>query len=321
MAWFEKKSGNRRLDRGHVLDVKMRSEPLRVQRMRTVGLGVCSVFAALLVVVVLWRGGQWALNRLVFENNAFAILRLDAQSDGVIPLEKIRRWSGVRVGDNLYALDLVRVRRDLELSPLIRLASIERLPPHTLSIRVYEREPIAQVLLPSPIRRDGVCEPIQYFLDADGFVMTPPQGISMEKFVRGPMDSLPVITGINPFDLRAGRQIDSAKVGIALDLIAQFERSKMFVVEEIKTIDISNPEVLVVNTVQGSEVTLATSALEKQLYYWKRIYDEGRHIGKAIASIDLSITSNIPVRFIEAAAVPRRALKNPKTARVVKRHV
>jgi cell division septal protein FtsQ len=69
------------------------------------------------------------------------------------------RWSGVREGENLLGLDLARVKRDLELVPLIRSAAVERVPPNTLRIRVSEREPLARVLAPqaaSSGRRSGL---------------------------------------------------------------------------------------------------------------------------------------------------------------------
>ena len=36
----------------------------------------------------------------------FAIQRIDVQTDGVIAPDQLRRWSGVKPGENLIALDL-----------------------------------------------------------------------------------------------------------------------------------------------------------------------------------------------------------------------
>ena len=38
----------------------------------------------------------------------------------------------VRTGQNLMALDLTRVQRDLEIQPPIQFAAVERVLPHTL---------------------------------------------------------------------------------------------------------------------------------------------------------------------------------------------
>ena len=62
------------------------------------------------------RGG--GLRRLLYENPAFATHHLDVETDGVIAREQLRRWAGVKLEDNLLALDLERVKRDLELVPV-----------------------------------------------------------------------------------------------------------------------------------------------------------------------------------------------------------
>ena len=54
--------------------------------------------------------------------------------------DQLRRWAGVKPGENLFALDLARVKRDLEMVPLIDSVSVERVLPRTLRIRVTERE-------------------------------------------------------------------------------------------------------------------------------------------------------------------------------------
>ena len=52
--------------------------------------------------------------------------KFDVQTDGVIAPDQLRRWARVKPGENLFALDLARVKRDLELVPLIESVSVER---------------------------------------------------------------------------------------------------------------------------------------------------------------------------------------------------
>jgi len=145
---FDRKPKNRRFNRGHVLDVKLRSDQVRASRLRWCVLGSALLFGTALGIYGLWRAGQWSLNRLVYENRAFAIAKIDAQTDGVIAPDQLRRWANVKLGDNLFALDLARVKRDLEMVPLVSFVSVERLLPRTLRIRVNEREPVVQVNVP-----------------------------------------------------------------------------------------------------------------------------------------------------------------------------
>src|SRR5213078_4260163 len=134
--WFKRTPKNRRLERGNVLDVKLRTKEVRAARIKlaTTALGVSlgTVFA----LYLLWRGGVWALDRFVFKNDAFAVRDLDVQTDGSIPIAQLCQWAGVKPGDNLLALDLARIKRDIELAPMIESAAVERGLPHTLRVRV-----------------------------------------------------------------------------------------------------------------------------------------------------------------------------------------
>src|SRR6185436_10480908 len=132
---------------------------------------------------------------------------IDIQTDGVISIDQLRRWSGVKLGENLLALDLSRVKRDLELVPVIDAASVERILPATLNIRVAEREPVAQFIFPQQ-RSTGSMERGIYTFDIQGFVMLPldPRQTAMPgAHAPGP---LPIIAGIQANQLRLGRRVE-----------------------------------------------------------------------------------------------------------------
>src|SRR6516164_9564295 len=133
--WFKRKPKNRRLGREYVLDVKLRSSQVRAARTRLAAIALAIVFATVLGVYLLWRGSEWALDRLVYDNKAFALETLDIQTDGIIAVDQLRRWARVKAGENLMRLDLARVKRDLEMVSFIQPpVSIERVLPHTLRI-------------------------------------------------------------------------------------------------------------------------------------------------------------------------------------------
>ena len=70
---FRRKARNRHLGRAHVLDVKLRSSKVRAARLRMSALGLSALFTVVLGVYLLWRAGDWALDRLVYHNDAFAV--------------------------------------------------------------------------------------------------------------------------------------------------------------------------------------------------------------------------------------------------------
>src|SRR5882672_6961927 len=128
--WFFNKPKNRAFERRRVLDVKVARRQAVRQRVRVATLAAGLSLGTLFTLYLAWCGGNWAMTRFIYENKAFAVQEIDIQTDGVIALEQLRRWAGVKREQNLFALDLTRVKRDLELVPAIQDAAIERVLPH-----------------------------------------------------------------------------------------------------------------------------------------------------------------------------------------------
>ncbi len=318
LMWFRRKPKNRRFERKRVLDVKLRSSQRRQLRLRRFSI----VSGCILVTGIggfgIWRGGDWALQRLLYENSAFAIHHLEVETDGVIAREQIRRWAGVKLEDNLLALDLERVKRDLELVPVVQSAAVERLLPHTLRIRITEREPIARFFYPT-MRPVGLAERGVCLIDARGMVMNPlePQQRSEPSAVTN--DFLPVLVGVPANEVRPGYQVESPPVCAALNFIRDFDRSSMTEVVELKEIDLTAPGVLQVRTTHGVELVFGFSETGQQLRRWRAIHDYVQRSGKHLTWVDLSVSNNVPARFIDLTLAPPAPPKPTKVSR--KRHV
>ena len=307
--WFKREQKNRRLSRGRVLDVKLRSEQVRATRLRMLSLSLLVVVGTVLGVYIFWRAGEAVLNGLIYENAGFAVQHVEVQTDGVIAPDQLRRWSGVKPGVNLIALDLAAVKRNLELVPAIESVSIERVLPHTLKIRVTERNPIAQVNVPHVDGASGIAVSV-FQLDADGVVTQPLDPRVCTVPLAQSRDRLPVIAGLNIYQLQPGHRVDLPQAQAALQLISAFGHSPMAGLVDLRRIDVAAPGVIVVTTGQGGEITFGLQNLEQQLRRWREIYDLGRRNNKAIAAADLAVTNNVPVRWMEANAAPVAAPKN-----------
>jgi cell division septal protein FtsQ len=318
--WLKRKPKNRRLGREQVLDVKLRSSQVRAARTRLTAMSLGAVFATVFGLYLLYRAGDWALDCLVYQNKAFAIEEVDVHTDGVIAVDQLRRWAGVKPGENLLALDLARVKRDLELIPLVQSVSVERILPHTLRLRITEREPIAQVSVPRP-RADGEIELSVYQLDADGWVMLPLDPRQRATPLNQPADPLPLISVINANALQPGRRLAVPQVQAALQFLVAFEQSPMAGLVDVSRVDVSSPEVLMVTTGQGSQVTFGLTDFEQQLRRWHTVFEEGQKTGGTVGTLDLAVTNNIPLRWLEASAVPPASSKSPKPLRPKKKHV
>jgi len=318
--WFNRKAKNKRNNRGHVLDVKLHSDQVRASRVRLAALACGTLFGTLFGLYLLWRIGAWTLDRLVYENPAFAIRQIEVRTDGVIAPEQLRRWAGVKPGDNLFALDLADVKRNLELVPLVASVSIERILPHTLRLDVSEREPIAQINVPRRNDHGGI-EPVVFQLDPEGCVLVPLDPRQRAAPAGQFDDALPVVTGVNSQELQPGRRIESPQVQAAMRLITEFACSPMAGLVDLHRIHVGAPGVLIVTTEQGSEVTFGLRDLERQLRRWRQIHDLSQQQRKAIASLDLAVTNNIPARLVEASLFPGPPAKAPKNLRTRKKHV
>jgi len=312
-----KKPKNRRTsEREFLLDVKLRTSQSRAARMRIAGIGLTAIFTLAIVAFVLWRGGHWLLDGLVYKNDAFAIQQIDVQTDGVLTVEAIRNWAMVRTGENLMALDLMRVKRDLELQPAIEFVAVERILPHTLKLSVSEREPIAQTIVTGGRTSGGLTQAI-YDFDQDGYTMKPldPRWRTAPPPAN---ERLPILVGVQAGDVQLGRPAESPQIQAALKLLQEFDHSPMAGIVELQRINVSLPEILEVTTTQGAVVTFSLHHFDTQLHRWRLIYDQYQKWGKAIASIDLSIANNLPVRWIAASSLPQvmpHALKPPRTKR------
>jgi cell division protein FtsQ len=301
--WFRREQKNRRLHRGHVLDVKLRSDQVRAMRTRLAALTAGILFGTVFGLYLLWRTGEWALDKFVYENSEFAVQHVEVKTDGVIAPDQLRRWSGVKLGDNLIALDLTAVKRNLELVSTIGSVSIERILPRTLKISVTERDPVAQVNIPRADSSGRIAVAV-FQLDADGYVMQPLDPRLCVIPLAQVNDQLPVVTGLNVYQLQPGHRVELPQVQAALELVGAFDHSPMAGLVDLRRIDVSLPGVVVVTTGQGGEITFGLNNLEQQLWRWREIYDLGQRMNKAVASLNLAVSNNVPVRWMEAVAVP-----------------
>jgi cell division septal protein FtsQ len=319
--WFKRAQKNRRLGRQYVLDVKLRSSQVRAKRARMAAVALGGVFAAVAGLYLAWQVCQYALNVLLYDNKAFAILDVDAQTDGVIAIDQLRRWTGIHPGQNLFALDLAGVRRNLQLVSLIQNVSLEKVLPHTLRLRVTERDPLAQLALPKP-RAGGDLEMATFYLDSEGYVISP---LAAGQYAPGSQppapDQLPTIVGVDVNQVQVGRRLDSPQVHAALELIQAFERSPMQGLADLRKIDVSGQDVLDVKTETGSDVTLGLDNLDQQILRWQKIFEAGQNISKAIATMDLAVSNGIPVTWVDATTLPPAPAKTPKPLRTRKKHV
>ncbi len=155
-----------------------------------------------------------------------------------VPLERIAAVCAGDYGRSLYLLPIEERRRSLLAIDWVKDASVSRLWPDRLAVRIVERTPVAFVQLPG---RAGGAAGETALIDADGVLLAmPPRG----RF------TLPVLAGIR-------REQDPAlrrrRVALALRLLREASAHAA----DFSEIDVADPENLrVVQAVGGRAVTL-----------------------------------------------------------------
>lgn len=304
-----------------MLDVKGRSGPVRALRLRMAAGALAISAGVVLFLFVAWKGGEYALDRFVYSNPSFAIDRLDIQSDGIIPVEQLRTWANVKRGDNLLALDLARIKRDLELVPLIRSASVERVLPRQLAVRVREREPVARILTFAPRPGDGLLQASALYLDDEGMVIPPVLRALNTAGFDSATRHLPTITGLSGNGLRPGHRVTAANVQAGLRWLEAFRKSEMAGLVNVRSIDVATSTALLIATEQGSEISFPPRDFEPLLARWKGVHDFGLRNQLAIASLDLVVANYVPAQWISLTNGIPPAVRQNEPSPYRKNHV
>jgi hypothetical protein len=309
--WFRRKNRNRKNERESVLEVKMRSRAARAARLRVVTAAVAIVGGTALGLLVIWHAYQIALQQLVYRNDAYAIRRLELRHQGRLRPEQLRRWAGVVPGQNLLALDLDRIQRDLELVPWIERAEVEAQRPDLLRISVWEREPVAQVVVWRFNFADRRAWPETNLVDATGFVMPPLRPDWIRPGVAADFAHLTRLSGLDTGDVVPGQRLSHPRIPAALELIQSYEDSTMYSLVDLDTLDVSPAAVLLGTLRRGPQLVFATNGFPRQMRRWRSIHDLAGQVGRELAWLDLSVTNNLPARWVESTNAP----SNPPAVR------
>jgi hypothetical protein len=316
-SFWRSRRNQRRARRAELLRVKANSTSRKVWVLRVLtalGLAVVGTLA------LHYGFRSWtSLRDGVFLSPKFFGLRSITVNTNLVwltPTEVIH-WTGVSLGDNLLALDLDRIRRDLELVPQVEEAALERVLPDLLRIHVRERQPLARIR--GVATEVGQLRPTTYFLDAHARVMPPL--VAGRPDLETAYASLPVIAGLGSHGLRVGGELGSPGVRAALELVRVFPYSAMSGQTCLLTVDVADPEVLQVTTREGAEITLPLTQVEWQLHRWRLVHEAAARLGRQLHWLDLSMTNNCPALWQPDPPEPPAAPLPGELTQLKQRHV
>ncbi len=256
--------------------VSARTREIRAERRRRVTLTV------LILVILSGFGvfgaiGVQALFRSLFsENDKYVIRNWEIHTDGLLLTpDHIRQYANLGDYENLFAINLNRILRELEKTPAISSARVERRLPDTLIIHVNERLALARLQLD---------QPVPLAIAADGQVLGPS---SLRP-------NLPVIRGIQDDGLRPGIRMSASYLQDALTILELAADPQIHPHLRVRAIDIAHDEFVTVELMTGEEVLIDRSHITPRMFELASILQDQRRRGRTIARINMTGYAHIP---------------------------
>jgi cell division protein FtsQ len=282
-------STSRQRKRQHLLDVKVRAKKASARRAR----GVLLMLAGFVLVASLLAGvafgAKRALNALFFANADYALKTIDVTTDGNLTREAILRAANVADGENIFAINLTRIRDNLASIPQVEDSRLQRILPNKLAISIQERRPVAWVLPPDANLASFNFENA-FLADERGFLLKtkslPPEYLG-----------LPLVVGIDTSNCQAGQPLEQDEAKAALDLI----RASTEILQarfQIQTIDVSKRYCMVVTDKQKASVTFSTDGIEAQLHRLGIVLNYCDSNSRELQNVNLMAQRNVPVTFM-----------------------
>lgn len=192
--------------------------------------------------------------------------------------EEVITLAGVTTGDAMLGLRLKRIGEQLARNPWIETVKVRRYFPHTLTIELTEREPVAVVNM-------GYL----YYLDKNGDVFKP--------LTAGDSLDFPVLTGINEEDM--GKDPAGAKAALqqAVALIDRLKGGAVFTLADVSEIHYDRGYGFTLFTAGGGvPVKLGNGNYPEKLARFARIYKDIQGQLQIVDYIDLDFSDKIIVK-------------------------
>lgn len=217
------------------------------------------------------------LYEYVTTNESFNVKHIRIENNITVTKEEIKDTIGLKLGRNIFNLNLKICAAQLAKFPNIKYVKITKCLPDSILIRVYERTPVFQIK-----------KSCYFYVDEDGVVLA--------KMSRHQDRTLPIVNGLDISVIGFGDKLDGQKIAVALKTIKSFSNSSARKRLNLKSIDVSHPDNVVLKTYLGNTIVLGNSDFDYRLEKLCKIYDHIKSKKILIASIDLRF-ENVPLTF------------------------
>ena len=295
----------------HLLDVKVRSRKATQQRNRRALVLVAKATLALGLCTGVYFGAREGARRFFFENPDYQLSTIEVETDGPLQREQILRVTELREGENIFAVNLGRVRERLQQLAQVDDVLVERKLPGEIDIKVTERKPVAWITGEKELADPFVSE-ASFLVDARGVLMK-------EKKLLPEYLGLPLISGCSGEPLEPGKTVESFEAKAALELLRLSTRSFMQTRFQIREIGVSKGYCLLVTDKNHTRVTFGFDNLDAQLQRLEQFLVYSDDSKRELATINLLVQRNVPVTFAKSPkAIINDTIEPEATPRILK---
>lgn len=191
------------------------------------------------VLLVLGTAGATVFGgyRLALGSSQFAVRHIELDASRRSSEREVLEQAGVRIGDNLLALDIRAAEQRLLSNPWVRSVNIARKLPHTLRVQLVEREALALASL------DG------------SLFLVEASGEPFKAWQEGDVGDLPVLTGVTLDALGKDRAGAVARLATGLSVLSHYDRLPVSQLHRAQEVNLS-PDGSVVLSVGARGVSL-----------------------------------------------------------------
>ena len=287
-------SNQRQRRQQHLLDVKVRSRSATQHRNRRIIVWVSKIALVIALAVGLYFGVREGARRFFFENPDYQLRAVNVQTDGTLQRDQILNVAGLHEGENVFGVNLAKVRDRLQDLPQVDEVQVVRKLPAEIDIKIVERKPIAWISREKEIS-DPFASDAAFLVDARGVLMK-------EKKLLPEYLGLPLISGCTSEALEPGKTVESVEANAALELLRESTGSFMQTRFQIRQIDVSKGYCLLVTDKNHSQVSFGFDQLDLQLKRLEQFLVYCDDTKQELATVNLLVQRNIPVTFAKPAA-------------------
>ena len=222
----------------------------------------------------------YELYRLLGRTTFLRLERIEVTSLKRLNRQEVVSLAGVKEGDAMLGISLQGIGEQIAKNPWVDQVKVRRYFPHTLTLEVAEREPVAVVNM-------GYL----YYLDGKGDLFKP--------LTEGDRLDYPVLTGISEEDIAKDPSGSKAAFKATLDLMAQLKSRADFKLDDISEIHFDKGYGFTLFTATGGvPVKLGNGGFSEKLNRLARIYKDLQPQMLALEYIDLDYGDKIIVKKV-----------------------